>query len=203
LNALVPDARNNLRMVMLSGFRWDGTDLKAKCHSFFSVVEQYLKEIYQGGLITLEYTRKNGDLYVHAHALVYGGFKLRTDFGREFSARLYEAGLITYWEMVKGYYQGQWYTWMTTARSKRGGLRYSLKYVSKGVLLSDDEVRQLRGLRFVRTFGIFRGIEGNNYRAVCADCGGKICVWFGDLSEWGPMDHPLKVKWKENVGPPP
>jgi hypothetical protein len=192
-------------MLMLSGFRVDvdAPDLRQRCHSFFNVVADYLGDIYEGGLITLEWKWHGKELYVHAHAIVYGGFKLRSDFGKEFSARLYEAGLITYWDAQKGYYEGQWYTWMVTARSPIGGLSYSLKYVSKGALLTNEQVIRLKGLRFVRTFGIFRGIEGNNYRAICADCGGKIRPWFGIMSDWGPMDHPLKLKYVKRSGGPP
>lgn len=194
-------------MLMLSGFRVDvnAPDLRARCHTFFNVVSDYLAESYDGGLITLEWTWQGSELYVHAHALVYGGMKMRSEFGKEFAARLYEAGLITFWEMAKGYYEGEWYTWLATARSPVGGLSYSLKYVSKGVLLDDDQVKKLKGLRFVRTFGTFRGehVRGNNYHAVCADCGGKIRAWFGIMSDWGPMDHPLKLKYVQGDPPPP
>ena len=203
---LKPRGANNVRMLMLSGFRVDidSENLREQCHTFFDVVEKYLAEIYEGGLVTLEWQWHGKELYVHAHALVYGGFKLRSDFGKEFSARLYEAGLITFWDMSKGYYDGQWHTWMETARSPLGGLHYGLKYVSKGVLLTDEQVTKLKGLRFVRTFGILRQSHtGNNYHSVCADCGGKIRSWFGPLSDWGPMDHPLKLKYVKKGDPPP
>lgn len=197
VKTLQPRGSQNLRMLTLSGFQYKGGNLKAQCESFFNVVSGYLGEFYEGGLVTLEFLNSYGELHIHAHALVYGGFKLRSDFGKEFAGRLYVAGLITYWERQKGYYNGEWYTWMQTVRRKEGALWYCVKYIAKGSL-SDELVETMKGLRFVRTFGIFRGIEGNKSKAICADCGGKVCFWYGELSEFGPLDHPLKIKYVED-----
>jgi hypothetical protein len=61
-----------------------------------------------------------------------------------------------------------------------------LKYVSKGVELSDNAVTELARLKYIRTAGFLYAIKEPTYELICADCGAKCYPVF----DFDPIQYP-------------
>lgn len=217
---------------------------------FGNAMQRFLSEEYEEvGLAVIEHTRSfvpiaigsvlEGDfqdytidgpatiiefrpqLYIHGHALCYGGYKNKAQFEERWGRALVKAGLLTYEEFKKerdnaieihphsGYerVEGLRYVGIEALRNPRKSVRYILKYVAKGVELSDEYLEALKRLKYIRSWGSLYGMKELTYDLICQDCGGKcyftldegqIIEYFGDKAE------PLKFKRvpREVTGPP-
>lgn len=123
-------------------------------------------------------------LYLHFHALYYGPFKHIFPMAKRWREALLEAGLLSYYHDPLGGYHG------INLRKVRGGprvgLRYVLKYVSKGVELSDNAVAELARLKYIRSAGFLYGIKEPTYELLCADCRAKCYPVF----DFSPIEYP-------------
>jgi hypothetical protein len=117
-------------------------------------------------------------LKVHAHALVCGGYKLKENFEKKYGGALVIAGLLSASELERN--SGRRFTWMKQVRSTKQTFRYMMKYVAKGVELTDDEVELLKRTKHIRTWGFLYRMKELTYDLICADCGGKCYVAFDD-----------------------
>lgn len=128
-------------------------------------------------------------LYIHGHALCYGGFKNKAGFEERWGKALVTAGLLSYDEFRKekenaivkhpkaGYerVEGLRYVGIEAVRNPKSSIRYILKYVAKGVELTDDYLEALKRLKYVRSWGFLYGgaMKEPSFDLICEDCGGK------------------------------
>ena len=101
------------------------------------------------------------ELYIHGHCLCYGGFKNKAKFEERWGLALVRAGLLSHDEFRKekenaivihpnaGYdkVEGLRYVGIEAVRNPRGSIRYILKYVAKGVELTDEYLEALKRLK--------------------------------------------------------
>ena len=129
-------------------------------------------------------------LYIHGHALCYGGFKSKASFEERWGKALVNAGLLSYNVFTKekenaiiqhpkaGYerVEGLRYVGIEAVRNPKSSIRYILKYVAKGVELTDDYLEALKRLKYVRSWGFLYGgelMKEPSFDLICDDCGGK------------------------------
>jgi hypothetical protein len=117
-------------------------------------------------------------LKLHAHALVCGGYRDKENLERKYGETLVREGLLTDADLAKN--SGKRYTWMEFVRNPKHTLRYMMKYVAKGVELTDEEIELLKRTKYVRTWGFLYGMKESTFDLICADCYGKCYVAFDD-----------------------
>lgn len=208
--------------------------LRSDITKFGNLIQKLIsKEYPSGGLIVIEHTTRwklkeigsvlpadidgkivhgpatlihyEKSLKLHAHALVCGGYRIKENLERKYGEALVKAGLLTEAELVRN--RGRRYTWMEFVRSPKHTLRYMMKYVAKGVQLTDVEIELLKRTKYVRTWGFLYGMKELTFDLICADCYGKCYVAFDDETcnrfELENRDD-LKILRlpKEVIGPP-
>lgn len=186
--------------VTLEGYRVPQTAVGVNVSIFAKLAREFLKRErkFKGGLIVIEHTWKPAEreYYIHAHAFVLGDFVNQAQFERNWGSFLLEEGLITFEEFVKarddallkhpgrGYenVEGVRYCYVEDFRKdKQGrlrtnedtikaGLTYILKYISKGVALDDADLEQVRGLRYISTFGELYRMAVPVWKSRCKFC---------------------------------
>ncbi len=181
--------------------------LRADITRYGNLVQRLLAEEYpSGGLLVIEHTvrivlkaaysvlseesgerridgpatilHKTKYLKLHSHALVCGGYKDKESFERRYGAAIVNAGLLSQSELDEN--QGKRHSWMELVRNAKRTLRYMMKYVAKGVELSDEEVELLKRTKYIRTWGFLYRMKEPTFDLVCADCYGKCYVAFDD-----------------------
>lgn len=171
-----------------------------------------LAEIYEAGelftysvqgpatIVSYEYA-----LYVHGHALCYGGYKDKVTFEKRWASRLVESGFLNS-EVVERN-EGRRFVGLELVRNPKSAARYILKYVAKGVELTDEYVEVLKRLKYVRSWGFLYGKKEPTFDLICDFCGGKCYIAFDEgliIENYGDKAEPLKVQrvLKEVAGPP-
>lgn len=147
------------------------------------------------------------EMYIHAHALVYGTFKLKTEFDIQWGRKLLEASTKNDTGFPKAEETqtptGERFSWMETARSVPKALRYMMKYITKSIDFSDVELEALKRLKIVRTWGQLYGAKMPKYDMICEDCGARCYAVWND-EDIPPTTGELKVKlvrnYEENDG---
>ena len=217
---------------------------------FGNAMQKFLSEEYEeGGLAVIEHTKSYvvlplgvvlegfddhqiegpatiidfpPQLYIHGHALCYGGFKSKAGFEERWGLALVRAGLLAFEEFKKerenaiakhpnaGYekVEGLRYVGIEAVRNPKASIRYILKYVAKGVELTDEYLEALKRLKYVRSWGFLYKIEKEpSYDLICEDCGGK-CYFILDealvIESYGNKPEPLRFRrvLREVAGPP-
>jgi hypothetical protein len=81
-----------------------------------------------------------------------------------------------------------------------------LKYVAKGVELSDEYLEALKRLKYVRSWGFLYGMKEPTFDLVCEDCGGKCYFTLNEaqIAEYFGDKGPLRFRRvpSEVTGPP-
>ena len=112
-------------------------------------------------------------LYIHGHALCYRGLKNKVGFEERRGFALVKAGLLSYKEFKKerenavvnhsraGYekVEGLRYVGIEAVRNPKSSIHHILKYVAKGVELTDEYLEALKRLKYVRSWGFLYKVE--------------------------------------------
>lgn len=143
-------------MVNLTGFRVPRDWVGQNAHMMMDDAAKLLQKWFLGGLVVVEHTFNAADneYYLHAHGLVIGDYVNNqiqrehgnTDLGMFASEWGRFVGLTSMHFDPRGHPR-------TNAETVTAGLSYVLKYVTKGVALQDEELYQVKRLRYIRTFG--------------------------------------------------
>lgn len=161
-------------------------EMRNTIQRFTNCATLFLKEEYElGGLGTLEHTVRPSqvslyggvvqeELYVHYHAIVYGGFKDIYDMASRWFDALLDAGLITLADDTR--HDQRRSVTLSLVRNPKATAKYILKYVAKGVELPDEEVEVLARLKYVRSWGLLYNLKEPTFDMICADCGAKCNV---------------------------
>jgi hypothetical protein len=231
-------------------FRMEIDFLNGTLRRFGNAMQKFLSEEYEeGGIAVIEHTKTyvvqplevvlgnfedyqiegpatlidyKQQLYIHGHALCYGGFKNKASFEERWGLSLVEAGLLSYEEFKKerenailkhpnaGYekVEGLRYVGIEAVRNPKASIRYILKYVAKGVELTDEYLEALKRLKYVRSWGFLYKVEKEpTYDLICEDFGGK-CYFILDealvIESYGDKTEPLRFRrvLREVAGPP-
>ena len=140
-------------------------------------------------IITYEYS-----LYVHAHAICFGGFKDKVSFERRWAANLQIAGFLSCDIVERN--DGRRFVGLEAVRNPKNAMRYILKYVAKGVELSDEYVEVLKRLKYIRTWGFLYSMKELTYDLICDSCGCRCYVCFDEgqiVGNFGNKTEPLIV----------
>lgn len=189
--------------VTLTGYRIPKDAVGVNVEIFSKIARTYLKRKFLGGDIAIEHTKKPDGYYIHAHALCLGDFQNQVEFEYGWGSHLLNEGVITEDEFRsakdervkekpgKGYEKvpGVRYCWLSDMRHNKennrertneaavaAGLKYLLKYVSKGVALDDDELDQVKGLRYISSFGELYNMRLPVFKSRCTFCDGPIAL---------------------------
>jgi hypothetical protein len=212
------------KFVTLEGIRIlsDG-DLRKNLKRFTDCATRFLQnEWEQGGLGVLEHTTKQvirpllemtqgqfygidaqgdctvihyqAELYVHYHAIVYGGFRDVYGLATRWRQALLDAGLVS---SEHDPLEGKHGVKISQVRNLVATAKYVLKYVAKGVKLSDAEVELLTRLKYVRSWGILYNAKEPTYDIICMDCEAKCYVDFAALPIDPSEDERLHFKLVE------
>lgn len=149
---------------------------------FADAVRDFLKHHYLGGLIVIEHTVKPDGYFIHAHALVIGDFKKQADLEAEW-------GRFVWLQDMRFDPRGHSRSNHATVSA---GLSYLLKYVTKGVALNDDELEQVKGLRYISTFGELYNMRLPVWRSRCKYCHGPVAVGKASDIEYIEKEHMSK-----------
>lgn len=143
-------------MVNLTGYRISRDWVGGNAHIMMNDAVQLLQKWFLGGFVVIEHTwhEAEKEYYLHAHGLVIGDYVNNriqrehgmTDFQMFASEWGRFVGLTSMHFDPKGNPR-------TNAQTVKAGLSYVLKYVTKGVALNDEELDQVKRLRYIRTFG--------------------------------------------------
>jgi hypothetical protein len=150
--------------------------------------------------------------YIHAHFVARGRFKIKEDFENRWQNRLIDAELITQGEVPPerlGRDARRW-TWLELLKDDYGLKRrvgYTLKYVGKGLPITDEEEEVLRRSKYIRSWGMLYGMREPTMDLICGDCGAKCYVAFEEEYIPHPSRYPeqiLKIRRvpREPTGPP-
>jgi hypothetical protein len=170
--------------------------------------------------------------YLHAHAICFGEEKTKPKFEEAWGLALMNAGFLTREDFVKvrtvmmekkpgeGYeaVEGGRFVGLSTVRNAKGTTKYVLKYLAKGVGVSDEYLESLYRLKYVRSWGsLYKRycrkehqhkpecrIEPT-YDLVCQDCGAKCYVMLDDSTfeeYYGQVGLRYKRMLREITGPP-
>jgi hypothetical protein len=121
--------------------------------------------------------------YIHAHFVARGGFKAKEEFERRWHDKLVDAELITHLDLAPERLgrEGRRWTWLELLKDDYGLKRrvgYTLKYVSKGLPITDEEEEVLRRSKYIRSWGMLYGMREPTMDLICGDCGAKCYVAF-------------------------
>lgn len=190
--------------VTLTGITIDRGRLPEYAKRLTDVASDFLREEYpEGGLLALEYSvftpqktvdgsntgyRDSAEVNLHVHAIAYGGFKYMPKFEERWAARLRDANLLHMSDIERT--GGRRWVWLSVAKRVKNALRYVLKYIAKGIGLSDEEVEQLKRQKYVRSWGCLYGVKGQRYDLVCADCLVSCCIVFEESYVIGNVEPP-------------
>lgn len=178
--------------VTLTGYRIEKEHLGDHVRAFGKDAREFVKKKYLGGIITIEHTvkKESGEYYIHAHALVLGDFQNQQKLSEEW-------GRFVWLQDMRFDPQGHA---RTNKETVRAGLSYLLKYVTKGVVLGNDELKLAKGLRYVSNFGELYNMKLPRFQSRCAFCDGRLLLGHRkdiDIIIRDNMAHgsePLKVK---------
>lgn len=204
--------KNKWRMITLTGFRIPFDEkFRARVKWFTDAAQKFLEVEYEkAGMLSIEMTVKRkghyqghvmlegGDcqyqfiseereLYIHAHSVVFGGFKTNTRDNPEFNKRWGAALVRAMVEardkvpMLELSYREKHerFAWLETVKNLNGSLNYILGYISKGIMVSDEELEAVKRLKYIRTWGMLYGLDNPEWDMYCADCGERCYL---DLS---------------------
>lgn len=232
-------------------FRVNADNLGDTLRRFGNAMQRFLSEEYEeAGIAVIEHTRSHvvvpigsvldgeelncgisgpatiidyrPQLYIHGHALCYGGFKGKAGFEERWGLALVKAGLLSHDDFRKerenaivihpnaGYekVEGLRYVGIEAVRNPRSSIRYILKYVAKGVELTDEYLEALKRLKYVRSWGFLYKVEKEpTYDLICEDCGGKCYFTLDEalvIESFGDKLEPLRFRRvvREVAGPP-
>lgn len=134
---------------------------------------QFCREHYKGWDLTLEIKHTETGPFLHIHAVVYGGYIPHAKLCKDWGALNKERSL---------------HTWIEEVRGVKRAVNYLSWYLKKAVPLDDSELKAkylkgVKGLRRVRTGGVFYGmeraikIENDSWDfSVCPRCGEYLSV---------------------------
>jgi hypothetical protein len=173
--------------VTLSGYRIAKGAVGQNVFMFSTEVRDFLKEVFPlGGLIVVEHTFEQYEkqYYIHAHALVLGDFMDIRELEKRWGNWLFESGLIDAdterWAWLSDMRRDKQKRLRSNFDAVKAGLTYILKYVSKGVALEDDELDQVKGLRYISTYGELYNMRLPAFRSVCKFCKGPVGLCSGE-----------------------
>lgn len=151
-------------------------------------------------LITYEF-----GLYIHGHALCYGGYKDKVAFEKRWASKLVDAGFLTSDIVERN--DGRRFVGLEAVRNPKHAARYILKYVAKGVELTDEYIEVLKRLKYVRSWGFLYGMKEPTFDLICDFCGGRCYVTLDEgqiIDYFGDKPEPLTVQrvLREITGPP-
>lgn len=156
-------------MVTLSGERVANENLSKEIKRLLKKGREFLKSRFKGGLIALEHTydSQKAEYYLHIHALCFGDYQDIKEFSKDWGrwAWLSRAELTPHTGDIR-----------TNDQAVSVGLTYILKYISKGYALQNSELPQLRGLRYISTFGELYNMKKPKIKISCRFCGGRVIV---------------------------
>lgn len=144
-------------------------------------------------------------LYIHGHAICYGGFKDKIAFERRWASKLVAAGFLTLDIIERN--DARRFVGLEAVRNPKHATRYILKYVAKGIELDDIYLEGLKRLKYVRSWGFLYGMKEPTFDMICLDCGGKCYVAYDEgliLEYYGDKTETLRIQRvpREVPGPP-
>ena len=174
--------------VMLSGFRVSSAKLREESDMLESKARAFLKERYLGALVVMEHTYKaeEDEYYVHFHALCLGDIitrKVMAEWERDWGRYIWLSSM---------HFDPQGHP-RTNHEAVHAGIAYLLKYQSKGVALNDKDLKQMKGKRYMSTFGELYNMRLPVWRSRCKACGDK-----GRLQKISEAD--IDAIFKEHLG---
>lgn len=218
--------------VTLTGYRVPRDAVGVNVDIFAKMARKFLKGRFLGGLIVVEHTWKpySKEYYIHAHGFCLGDFQNQVQLEYEWGSYLLEEGVISFEEFhkarddahkqmpEKGYdkVDGIRFCWLqdfrwephggmrTNSEAILAGLTYILKYVSKGVALEDEDLQQVKGMRYISTFGELYGMVLPVIKSICKFCKGNVGLCYSQdiemiearklKGEYPEHDEPLELE---------
>lgn len=155
-------------VVNLTGFDVPRGNLVDYVEYYAHHVKKFLKKHYLGGLVAIEHTyhEHTKEYFVHAHALCIGDYQNQEELSAEFGRFVW----------VQDFSKDKKGVLRTAGQAVSAGLRYVVKYISKGVALEDDELESVKGMRYIWTFGELYNLKLPEWKRRC-----KFC-YSGDLN---------------------
>ena len=94
--------------------------------------------------------------------------------------------------------EGLRYVGIEAVRNPKSSIHHILKYVAKGVELTDEYLEALKRLKYVRSWGFLYKVEKEpTHDLICEDCGGK-CYFILDeglvIESYGDKSEPLRFR---------
>jgi hypothetical protein len=152
--------------ITLTGFHVPQDMYALFADAYLREAREFLKEHYLGGFVGLEHTKKPDGYYLHVHALVLGDFQDQKKLSDEW-------GRIVYLQDLRKDKKGR-------ERSKdqqaNAALAYVLKYMTKGVELPDEKLKEVKGMRYYSTFGELYAMGLPKITHRCKFCKGEIAL---------------------------
>lgn len=166
--------------VTLTGYRVPVDNVGQNAYMMMDDAVRFLKGWFLGGLVVVEHTYKPADneYYIHAHALVIGDYvnnRIQREHGlTDFEMFGHEWGrhvsLTSMHFTPVNKITGRGGNPRTVLETITAGLTYVLKYISKGVALRDDDLYQVKRLRYIRTFGEVYKVKKPKVVSRCKFC---------------------------------
>lgn len=158
---------------------------------------RFLKKKYIGFYLVAEHTYKpvEGQYYVHCHFLAYGDYYNQSLFSEEWARRtdLRDAQR----DRNTGAHS------RTTGEAIQIALGYIMKYITKGNEVPNEDLPQLRRIRYVSEGGQFYGLDKPKWKSYCKHCfekyGKKFYVDYATEQDVDAIYHMhMGEGWMEN-----